>query len=169
MAFHDFVVAAAGAPDVLINNAGLGYMKPLEEISDAEIETTLDVNEKGLLRVTKSFLPELKRTKGNIFNIASDVGRRPVGGISTYVGSKHGVVGISNALTRELKTHGIRVTAFLPGSIQTSFDQVTRPGAAPNPDAMSAIDAARAITCVLDLPKTIVVDEMTFHPLAQIY
>ena len=165
--FHAYVHENAGAADVLINNAGLGYMKSLAKITAQEITTTFNVNVIGTLLTTQAFLEDIKQTKGHILNIASDVGRRPVGGISTYVAAKHAIVGFSHSLLRELKNDGVRVTAVLPGAIQSNFNETTSPGAPPDPKAMNAADAAKTIAGILSAPPGIVMDEIQFRPLTQ--
>ncbi len=162
-AFYEFVKQEGGTADLLINNAGLGYARSLAEISEEEISRTFNVNVMGTLLMTKTFLDDLVSRRGMIINIASDVGRRPVKDMSVYVAAKHAVVGFSHALLREVKDQGVRVSVVLPGSMQTSFNDTTTPGAAPDPDAMDPREAADTVLMLVDAPDSVVIDEIQFR------
>ncbi len=158
---------AFGQLDVLVNNAGLSWYKPFTEWTREELDVTLDVNLKGLIHMTHAVLPHLlERRTGYIVNVASDIGRRVIPNMAAYVAAKHGVVGFSGALLREVKDHGIRVSVLLPGIIDTYFgggEEGSR-GAdwSMRPEAVAAL-----IETLLRLPYPLVADEVTVHPLGQ--
>ncbi|WP_457653274.1 SDR family oxidoreductase [Rhodocaloribacter sp.] len=158
---------AFGRIDVLINNAGLGWYKPFTEWTREEIDTALDVNLRGLIHLTHAVLPYmLERGRGYVVNVASDVGRRVIPNMAAYVAAKHGVVGFSGALLREVKDRGIRVSVLLPGIIDTYFGGGEE-GARDPSWSMHPADVAEVIHTLLRQPPGLVLDEVTLHPLGQ--
>ncbi|WP_299701581.1 SDR family oxidoreductase [uncultured Pontibacter sp.] len=118
------VLAQFGAPNILINNAGIVVGKPFAEHSMAEIERTLQVNVLGVMAVTNAFLPDmLARGQGHVVNIASAAGLLPNPRMSVYAGSKWAVLGWSESLRLELEQagHGMRVTTVTPSYIDTGM------------------------------------------------
>jgi len=161
------ILAERGAIDVLINNAGLSWYKPLVEWTTEEVETVLTVNLNGLIHMTHAVLPHmLERKAGQIINIASDIGRRAIPNMAPYVAAKHGVVGFSGSVLREVKEHGIRVSVLLPGIIDTYFGGAEEGSRDPS-WAMDPQHVADVIHTILTQPKTIILDEVTVHPLGQ--
>lgn len=161
------ILAERGAIDVLINNAGLSWYKPLVEWTTEEVETVLTVNLNGLIHMTHAVLPYmLERKGGQIINIASDIGRRAIPNMAPYVAAKHGVVGFSGSVLREVKEHGIRVSVLLPGITDTYFGGAEEGSRDPS-WAMDPQHVAEVIHIILTQPKTIILDEVTVHPLGQ--
>jgi all-trans-retinol dehydrogenase (NAD+) len=118
------VLAQFGAPNILINNAGIVVGKPFAEHSMAEIERTLQVNVLGVMAVTNAFLPAmLARGQGHVVNIASAAGLLPNPRMSVYAGSKWAVLGWSESLRLELEQAGkeMRVTTVTPSYIDTGM------------------------------------------------
>ena len=103
----------------LINNAGIAVACPLEFIPISAFQDQMDVNVTGLLRVTQASLPFLRKTKGRIINIGSISGKVTTPLVGPYAASKHAVEAISDALRRELKPSGVRVSLIEPGMIKT--------------------------------------------------
>ncbi|GGC77513.1 short-chain dehydrogenase/reductase [Undibacterium terreum] len=113
---------AIGEVDVLVNNAGYGHEGTLEESPLAEMQRQFDVNVFGAVAVIKAVLPGMrKRRSGHIINVTSMAGMVTFPGIAYYSGSKFALEGISEALAKELKGFGIKVTAFAPGSFRTDW------------------------------------------------
>lgn len=116
-------VSHFGRIDVVVNNAGYGQIGAVEELTDAEVRRSFDVNVFGLLHVLRHVMPHLRgQRSGHIFNIASVggyVGNFP--GWSTYIATKFAVVGLSEALAEEAAPLGIRVSAVMPGYFRTNF------------------------------------------------
>ncbi|MEM9770314.1 MAG: SDR family oxidoreductase [Cyanobacteria bacterium P01_D01_bin.73] len=111
-----------GKIDALINNAGYGAYGPLEAVPMENVRRQFDTNVIGLLEVTKSVLPHLRRQKsGTIVNISSIGGKVtfPLGQL--YHGTKFAVEGISESLSYELAPIGINVKIVEPGAIATDF------------------------------------------------
>lgn len=103
----------------LINNAGIAVACPLEFIPISAFQDQMDVNVTGLLRVTQASLPFLRKSKGRIINIGSISGKVTTPLVGPYAASKHAVEAISDALRRELKSSGVRVSLIEPGMIKT--------------------------------------------------
>jgi NADP-dependent 3-hydroxy acid dehydrogenase YdfG len=107
---------------VLVNNAGLGIGGKLEEISMDDWHTMFDTNVNGVFYCTRLVLPEMKEQgEGHIINISSIAGTTGIEEMSGYCGSKFAVRGISQALYKEVRNYGIKVTCIYPGSVNTNF------------------------------------------------
>lgn len=156
-----------GPVEVLVNNAGLSWYKPFLEWTREELDTTLAVNLTGLVHVTHAVLPAMiERGRGTIVNVASDIGRRVIPNMAAYVAAKHGVVGFSGSLLREVREHGIRVTALLPGVIDTHFGG-GEPGTRDETWALRPEVVADVVHDLAAQPPYVVLDEVTIHPLQQ--
>jgi len=111
-----------GRIDVLVNNAGFGTVGALEEIDEDEAHIAFDANFFGVYRVIRAALPQLrKQGSGHILNVSSMIGFVGVGGFSFYSAVKFAVEGLSEALAKEMKPFGIRVTILEPGPFRTDF------------------------------------------------
>ncbi len=111
-----------GKIDVIINNAGFYTIGPFEAATNSQISQQLDTNLKGVMIVTKEFLPYLRKNKsGVIINISSIAGLMAMPIQSLYHASKWGIEGFSEALQYELRPFGIRVKIIEPGVIKTDF------------------------------------------------
>jgi NAD(P)-dependent dehydrogenase (short-subunit alcohol dehydrogenase family) len=111
-----------GRVDVLVNNAGYGVLGAVEEVSEAEFMPMYETNIYGLLRVTRAFLPQLRKQRGgHILNLSSIGGVTAGAGWGLYQGTKFCVEGLSEALAQEVKPLGIRVTIVEPGPFRTDF------------------------------------------------
>ncbi len=119
------VIAAHGAVDAVINNAGI--IQPFVRFNDLQfdaIERVLNVNFYGVIYMTKAFLPHLlKRPEAHIVNVSSMGGFFPVPGQSLYGASKAGVKLLTEGLYSELLDTNVRVTTVFPGAIATNISQ----------------------------------------------
>jgi len=114
-------VDALGGLDILVNSAGIGAGRPIEDCDEQMWDDHVDVNLKGLFFVSQAALPELRKSEGNIVNIASDAGLIGVPGIVVYCGSKGGVVNMSKAMALEIAASGVRVNCVCPGYVDTDM------------------------------------------------
>jgi NAD(P)-dependent dehydrogenase (short-subunit alcohol dehydrogenase family) len=115
------MAAAIGAVDVLINNAGLELMTPLDDTgpeNEAAFRRIIEINILGTFLVTRAVAP-LIRSGGAIINTASSWGRVAEPLFSAYVASKHAVIGLTKTWAKELGPNGIRVNSVCPGWVRT--------------------------------------------------
>ena len=115
-------IAAFGRIDVLVNNAGYGIAGGIEEAAEAEFLPVFETNVRGLIRVTRAFLPQLRRQRsGHILNLSSIAGLIGGAGWGYYNTSKFAVEGLSEALAAEMAPLGVKVTIVEPGPFRTDF------------------------------------------------
>lgn len=121
-AFVDWVLAEAGRIDCLVNNAGVGTFGPVYGLSGDQWRAGLDTNLSGAFYCIRAVAGTMKEQgSGWIINIASLAGKNPMPGGAAYNASKFGLLGLSEAAMLDLRQFGVRVTAILPGSVDTSF------------------------------------------------
>jgi NAD(P)-dependent dehydrogenase (short-subunit alcohol dehydrogenase family) len=112
-----------GRIDVIINNAGYALVGPLEELSIQEFKEQFETNVFGVIRVTQSVLPIMRKQRhGTIVNISSIAGRIGFPLTPAYVSSKFALEGLSESMAYELEQFGINVILVEPGVIKTNFD-----------------------------------------------
>jgi len=117
-AFRD--LSGRGRFDFLVNNAGVGVMKPFAETTEAEFDTLVNVHLKGVFFLTQRLLPLLE-DGGRIVNLSSGLARFALPGYSAYGAVKGGVEALTRYLAKELGPRGIAVNAVAPGAIETDF------------------------------------------------
>jgi len=111
-----------GGVDVLVNNAGIGLFKPVEEMSAQEFRAVLETNLFGVFHCCRAAIPEMKRRGGGyIINISSLAGANPHPRMAAYNASKFGLNGFSEALMQEVRHDRIKVSYVMPGSVNTEF------------------------------------------------
>jgi len=111
---------AFGGLDILVNSAGIGSGRPIADCDEAMWDAHVDVNLKGLFFCCRAALPELKKSNGNIVNIASDAGLMGVPRIVVYCASKGGVVNMTRAMALEVAPD-VRVNCVCPGYVDTDM------------------------------------------------
>ena len=115
-------VAAFGRLDIAFNNAGVEWMGPLLEVSEADYRRTFDVNVWGVLTSLKYEVPAMLKTGGGaIVNTSSVAGHIGMAGASVYIGTKHAVEGITKSAALEFAKQGIRINAVAPAAIETDM------------------------------------------------
>ncbi|MFD1875237.1 SDR family oxidoreductase [Hymenobacter bucti] len=163
-----------GKLDVLINNAGIGLISPLDELRVEDWEAMIDVNIKGVLYGIAAALPVFRRQEfGHFVNVLSTSGLRIVPLQSVYAGTKNAVRAISEGLRQEAGDK-LRVTIISPGFVHTDFaDSMTNPEvkaqtiAARDKMAISPDAIARAIAFAIEQPADVDVGELVVRPTAQ--
>jgi len=119
---HAKAVNEHGPVDVLINNAGVGYFKPLIDMTVEEFDEQIGVNLRGAFLCTKSVLPTmLQRKSGMIININSIASITAFEGGSAYGASKAGTLTMMRTLRNEVRSSGVKITDILLGATQTSM------------------------------------------------
>jgi NAD(P)-dependent dehydrogenase (short-subunit alcohol dehydrogenase family) len=121
-AFLDDVERRLGPLDVLVNNAGIMPVTPLVEEDDASVTRQLEINLHAVIHGTREAMRRMvPRRTGHIVNVASLAGRVGFPHLATYCATKHGVVGLSEAVRRELRGTGVEVSVVLPGIVRTEL------------------------------------------------
>jgi NAD(P)-dependent dehydrogenase (short-subunit alcohol dehydrogenase family) len=121
------VFQRAGGIDVLINNAGVGYMSVVEELKLEDLQKQYDTNIFGVVRVTQAILPHMRqRRSGRILMMSSVAGLVTPPTYGAYSSSKFALEALSNALRVELYPFGIDVVLIEPGYIVTNFQQTAK-------------------------------------------
>ena len=109
-----------GRLDVLVNNAGIGRMAPLDELKEKDWDEILNINLKGVFLCTQAALPDMKRRRrGYVVNISSIAGKEGFAEGGAYCASKVGVMALTQTLIEEAKPFNIRATAICPGYVDT--------------------------------------------------
>ncbi len=118
------LVRLAGRIDLLVNNAGSGVAPAgAEESSLEQARSIFDTNFFGMVRMTRSVVPHMRRQGGGrIINIGSVLGFLPAPYMALYAATKHAIEGYSESLDHELRTWAIRVSVIEPSYIRTQFD-----------------------------------------------
>ena len=119
------IVSQAGAPDIVVNNAGVAQAKPSIDLTEADWRGVLDTNLDGVWRVATHSARAMIAAKkgGSIINIASVLGLRVATQLLAYATAKAAVVQMTEALALEWARHGIRVNAIAPGYIETEMNR----------------------------------------------
>ena len=150
--FLDQVEERLGSLDVLVNNAGIMPLGRFVEEDDATAQRMVDINVHGVLYGMKLALPRMQRRgSGHLVNIASQAGKTGFPGGATYCGTKHFVVGVSEAVRAELRGSGIEVSCVMPAVVNTELGS-----GLPETRAIKVLqpeDVADAIVDALERPK----------------
>lgn len=163
------VTDSADKIDILINNAGLGRFGPVDELSSDAWDLQIETNLTGVYNCTRAVVPVMKRQNeadnfgGHIVNIVSIAGLIGNAELSGYNASKFGVTGFSEAIMKELREDGIKVTAVYPGSTESNFADEAGHSGAPNP--MAAEDVAQTVLHVLNSPPNYLISDVVMRPL----
>jgi len=163
--FAQFVQNERGTPAVVVNNAGIGRFKPIEELSLEDWDATMATNVRSLFLVTRAFLAGMKAARsGAVVNIASLAGRNGIEGGTAYCASKHAVLGFSKSLMLEVRKHDIRVIAVCPGTVATPFMDKSARSRANRDRVLMAEDVAQTVLGTLTLPERAMVSELDIRP-----
>lgn len=151
-----------GAPDVLVNNAGLFQPGSVQDTSPALFREQVAVNLTSAFVMTQAFLPTmLDRGRGHLFYMGSVASIRGYPGGIAYCAAKHGLLGLARVVREETKAHGLRVTTILPGAtITPSWSGTDLPASR----FMPPEDIAVAVISTYRLSDHTVVEELLLRP-----
>jgi NAD(P)-dependent dehydrogenase (short-subunit alcohol dehydrogenase family) len=149
--FLDAAERELGPLDVMVNNAGIMPVTPFVEESDDSIKRQLDINVYGVIVGMQLAIERFRaRGSGHIVNLASQAGKGGFPGIATYSGTKHAVVGVSEAARAELRGSGIEIACVMPTVVNTELtagvgQRLIKP--------VEASDVANEIVDALEVPR----------------
>lgn len=174
-AFVAHAVQTQGRIDVMINNAGIMPLAPLEMMRFDEWEQCIDVNIKGVLWGIAAALPHFKDQKsGQFINVSSVAGHTISAGGAIYSATKYSVRVISEALRKEVKPYNIRTTVLSPGAVDTELPaSVGAPSVAEaiagfyQQNAIPADSFARCVLFAMSQPENVDISEILFRPTIQ--
>jgi len=158
-----------GRIDVLVNNAGVGKFGPAEEVTVKDWDLQMDVNLRGVFLCTRAVIPAMKAQHeecgvgGHIVNISSIAGLLGNPNISTYNVTKFGLKGYSDALFKEVRQYGIKVSCFYPGSVETEFFDVAGIPISSNP--MKPDQISSTLIHVLETADNYLISDVIMRPL----
>lgn len=171
----DAAVKAFGRVDVMLNNAGLMPLAPLERLKVDEWDRMIDVNLKGTLYGIAAALPHMQAQKsGHIINVSSVYGHVVDPGATVYCATKFAVRALSEGLRKEVKPYNIRTTVISPGAVATELlehiSEQDVQSATKEFVARIAVPAetfARMVAFAISQPDDVDVNEILFRPTAQ--
>jgi len=155
------ILSVLGGLDILINNAGIGEFALLEELSLDAFERVFQINVFGLAMLTQALLPALKRSKGDMINIASTAGVKGFAYGSVYAGSKFALRGMTQCWQAELRQHDIRVILVNPSEVPTAFNVPDRTEKELSESKLTPREIAHTIVSALEMDKRGFIPEVT--------
>jgi NAD(P)-dependent dehydrogenase (short-subunit alcohol dehydrogenase family) len=163
------VQADLGVPHVLVNNAGLFFLKPLEATSPPEFAQTLATNLTGPFLLLHALVPLMQRRgSGHVVTIGSVADHVAFTGSSAYAASKFGLRGMHQVLAAELARSGVRTTLVSPGPVDTDIwddiDPDSKPGFTRRQDMLAPEDVAEAVVFAVTRPLRVDVTEIRLMP-----
>lgn len=171
----DTAVTTYGRIDVLINNAGVMPLSPMDRVKVDEWDQMIDVNIKGVLYGIAAALPYMKeQSSGHIINLASVAGHKLFNGSAVYSATKFAVRALSEGLREELSADNIRVTIISPGAVKTELlDHISEKDIqTANQDYVGQVGVpaetfARLVAFAINEPEDVGINEILFRPTAQ--
>jgi len=158
--------ARYGRLDVLVNNAGVGVGAPVGEIETKRLDMQLDINLRSIVLFYRECVALLREAAGEhknalVVNTSSISGKRGEAWLSVYSATKHGVVGWTEAMNKELGSEGIKSTALCPAFVDTPMTDFVKDHVAAE-DMIRPEDIAEAVRYLLKVSPACVVPEMMF-------
>jgi NADP-dependent 3-hydroxy acid dehydrogenase YdfG len=158
------VLQAAGTLDILVNAAGIGIIRTMDQLTADDFMQSLQTNLIGPFYLMKAVLPAMKeKKKGLIIQIPGVLGKVPMAGAAAYSASKYGLTGMMQSIREEIKRTDIRITQLFLGGVDSSFwDRIDL--RVQRDKMIIAEEAARAIWFLCQQPRSGVVSEMVLQP-----
>ncbi|HEY5044691.1 MAG TPA: SDR family oxidoreductase [Solirubrobacteraceae bacterium] len=155
-----------GRLDVLVNNAGVGIGSPVGEIQTKHLDMQLSINLRSIVLFYRECLPLLQAAAAEhknalVVNTSSISGKFGQGWLSIYSATKHGVVGWTEAMNKELGPHGIKSTALCPAFVDTAMTEFAKQHV-PAEQMIRPEDIAEAVRYLLKTSPACIVPEMMF-------
>lgn len=158
-----------GVPDVIVNNAGVFFIKPLSETTYEDFTTTLATNLTAAFLITHALVPKMvRRGSGHVVTIGSISDYIGFSGSTAYAASKFGLRGMHEVIRQETAKSGVRTTLISPGPVDTDIwnavDPDSKPGFTKRKDMMRAEDVAAAVVYAVTQPEHVDVTEIRLLP-----
>jgi len=158
-----------GVPDVLVNNAGIFFIKQLGETSNADFTATLTTNLAAPFLFARAIVPKMvARGSGHLVTIGSISDYIGFSGSTAYAASKFGLRGMHEVIRQETAKSGVRTTLISPGPVDTDIwdavDPDSKPGFTKRKDMMRAEDVAAAVVYAVTQPEHVAVTEIRLLP-----
>jgi NADP-dependent 3-hydroxy acid dehydrogenase YdfG len=171
----DSAVELFGRVDVILNNAGVMPLSPMDRLNVDEWDTMIDVNIKGVLNGIAAVLPYMKEQKsGQIINTSSVAGHKVFNGSAVYSATKYAVRALTEGLRMEVKAYNIRTTIVCPGAVKTELlEHITEADIQQaNKDYVGAVGIspdsfARVVAFAISQPEDVDINEIIFRPTSQ--
>jgi short-subunit dehydrogenase len=150
--------------DALINASGIGIIKPIDQLDEADFLQTININLVAPFRLIKAFLPKMKEEKkGLIVHIPGVLGKVPMAGAAAYAAAKYGLVGMLQSIREEIKRTDIRITNLILGGVDSPFwDTIDL--RVQRDKMIRSEEAAKAIWFLCQQPDSGVISEMVLQP-----
>src|SRR6185436_580461 len=146
------VLQAFGHLDILINNAGYGFFKPLLEVERASFDAVFATNVTGAMLMAREAAKHfIKQNRGNIINICSTASLRGAANGTTYYASKFALRGMTECWRAELRKYNIRVCLINPSEVLTEFGQPSGGAQKSNPTKLQGEEIAQMVKAVLEM------------------
>jgi NADP-dependent 3-hydroxy acid dehydrogenase YdfG len=163
------VLAEQGVPDIVVNNAGIFFIKRIDETSPAEFAQTIQVNLTAPFLVLRALVPHLvRRGSGHLVTIGSVSDHVAYSGSTAYAASKYGLRGMHEVQRADLARSGVRTTLISPGPVDTDIwnavDPDSKPGFTKRAAMMRAEDVAAAALYAVTQPPRVDVTEIRLMP-----
>jgi NADP-dependent 3-hydroxy acid dehydrogenase YdfG len=171
----DSAVEQFGRVDVILNNAGVMPLSPMDRLNVEEWDMMIDVNIKGVLNGIAAVLPYMKEQKsGQIINTSSVAGHKVFNGSAVYSATKYAVRALTEGLRMEVKPYNIRTTIVCPGAVKTELlEHITEADIQQaNKDYVGAVGIspdsfARVVAFAISQPEDLDINEVIFRPTLQ--
>ena len=171
----DSAVEQFGRVDVILNNAGIMPLSPMDRLNVDEWDKMVDVNIKGVLNGIAAVLPYMKEQKsGQIINTSSVAGHKIFTGSAVYSATKFAVRALTEGLRMEVKPYNIRTTIVCPGAVKTELlEHITEADIQQaNQDYVGAVGLspdsfARVVAFAISQPEDVDINEIIFRPTSQ--
>ncbi len=161
------VLGTEGRVDVLINAAGLDFIRSVSELTLAEWDNVVNVNLRAPWLLAKAVMPHMmERGSGQILNVASTAAKKGWENAAAYAASKHGLLGLTQVLHSEGRSRGVRAMAVVPGGMRTNFFKALDPP--PPPENLQPPETvARSILFMISQPPDSVIHELIVTPMTE--
>lgn len=163
------IVGERGVPDIVVNNAGIFFIKPVAETTSEDFSRTIAVNLTAPFLVVRTLVPHVvQRGTGHFVTVGSVSDHVPYTGSTAYAASKYGLRGMHEVLRAELSRTGVRTTLVSPGPVDTPLwdpvDPDGRPGFTKRSAMLAPEDVAEAVLFAVTRPARVDVTEIRLMP-----